>query len=423
MKTTLKVLAVLFALSTAASAQVAPAVTGPGRLPANGRLYYAFRYAQSAEFGGTLGTWQMATASGSANYASTSERAPFSVEYAGGYAWTLTGPSFGSGLFQRMNLAQGGVWRKWAVTVSDDVSYSPQSPFTGFSGITGIGEPIGTPNPTPPSSQSILTLNTHVVENLAMGTVENKLTAATTLSGSGAYNLLRYPNNDGLDTNTYSANGQLTHRLNGRDSIIGTYQYSLYTYPNYSYTFETHAGLFGFRYLLSRKLSAVFAAGPLWINGSTLQVGSTLLVIPSKLTYTANGKVAYTSKPTSVDVGYSHGTNGGAGYLFGATWDSVEGNFSRIVGPNLMIGLTGGYNHTAALINNTTVLINTGATNNVVGGSQATWQINRNVIAFVNYTGAYQTTTSPLPTNAVNQVLQTVSFGVGFSPRNTHFKQ
>jgi len=82
----------------------------------------------------------------------------------------------------------------------------------------------------------------------------------------------------------------------------------------------------------------------------------------------------------------------------------------------VMIGLTGGYDRTAGMINN-------GSANNAVGGTQATWQVSRNIIAFVNYTGAYQTTTAALSSNALNQVLQTVGFGVGFSPRITHFKQ
>jgi hypothetical protein len=148
----------------------------------------------------------------------------------------------------------------------------------------------------------------------------------------------------------------------------------------------------------------------MWIGSSNQAV------LPSKLTYTANGEVNYTSKPTLIDIGYRHGTNGGAGYLVGATVDSLIGNVTRTIGTNVMIGLTGGYDHTAGMINN-------GATNTVIGGSQAIWQISRNIIAFVNYTGASQTTTSVLPSNAVNQVLQTVSFGVGFSPRITHLKQ
>jgi hypothetical protein len=410
MKTTLKVLAFLLALSAAAGAQVVPAATDAGALPASGRLYYALRYGQTAGFGSGLSSWQTSNLSGNASYANARVRAPFSAQYAGGYTWTLTGPSYESGLFQRMYLSQGGVWRKWVVSVSDDVSYLPQSPFTGFSGIPGIGEPIGTPNPTPVGSQSILTLNTHVVENAATGSIENKATGATVLSGTGTYDLMRFPNNDGLNTDTYTANGRITHRLDGRDAIIGTYRYSLYSYPDYTFTFETQAGLIGFHRLLSRKLTAAFAAGPMWINSSNQ------LAVPSTLTYTVNGSVEYTSKPTTVEVVYSHGTNGGAGYLLGATLDSLNGNVSRNFGPNLLIGWTGGYSRTSGLINN-------GVTNSVVGGTQATWQINRNFIAYANYTGISQGSTSLLPTNAVNQTLQTIGFGVGYSPRTTHLKQ
>jgi hypothetical protein len=164
----------------------------------------------------------------------------------------------------------------------------------------------------------------------------------------------------------------------------------VYTYPGFVVNFETQEGLIGFRRLLSRKLSVAVNAGPMWIGSSNQAV------VPNKLTYAANGRVDYTSKPTLIELGYSHGTNGGAGYLLGATWDSVLGNVTRTIGPNVLIGLTGGYDRTAGMINN-------GTTNNAVGGTQATWQVSRNIIAFVNYTGASQTTTSALPTNAVNQ--------------------
>lgn len=410
MNSTLKVFALILALSSAAGAQVAPAATSAGSLPLSNRLYYAFRYSQTAVKGGAIGTWQTSNLSGTADYANASVRAPFVMEYSGGYTWTIQGPSYGSGLFQRMFISQSGVWRKWLLTVSDDASYLPQAPTTGFSGIAGIGDPIGTPSPTPVSSQSILTLNTHVVHNMATGSLENKLTAATSFSGQGNYELLRFPNGDGLDTDTYAVTGQVTHRLDGRDSVFGSYQYSRYSYPQYALTFETQTGPVGFRRLLSRKLSTSIAAGPMWITSSNQTV------VPSKLTYMLNGKVEYSSKPTMISAGYNHAANGGAGYLLGATWDSVDGNMTRSFGPNFQLGLTGGYDHTAGMSGN-------GSAKGVVGGTQATWQISRNFIAFANYTGIHQTTTGSLPANVLDQTLHTVGFGVGYSPRNNHFKQ
>lgn len=410
MKTILTVIALLAIGTIATSAQVAPAAVGPGGILVNNHTIYALRYGQTAQFGGSLGVWQTSNISGTLNYENGSVRKPFSMQYAGGYSWTLSGPTYGSGVFQRLYLTQGAEWRNWGVSVSDDVSYLPQSPITGFSGIPGIGEPIGTPNPNPPSGQSILTLNTHVVDNMAMGTIDRKLSAATSLSGTGGYDMLRYPNNDGLDTDTYLANGMITQRLDGRNSLTGSYQYNLYAYPNYTVTFETQAGLIGFRRLVSRRLTAAFSAGPQWINSTDT------LAVPSSTTFAANATLDYVSKPMTFGLAYRHGTNGGAGYLLGAKWDSFNGNYSKDLTQNVVLGATGGYSRTVGLNQN-------GATNNYYGGTQATWYIGRNLIAFANYTGLAQSSSSPLPTNAVNQLLQTIGFGIGFSPRDTRPRQ
>jgi hypothetical protein len=409
MKTTLTLIA-LFAIGSALShAQVAPAATGPGGVLASRYTYYALRYGQTAQFGGGLGVWQTSNVSATLNHENGSARKPFTMQYSGGYTWTLSGASYGSGVFQRLRLSQGAEWRKWGVSVSDDVSYTPQSPVTGFSGISGTGEPIGT-TPTSSSGQTIYTLNTHVLDNVATGTIERRSTAATSLSGTGGYDMLRYPNGDGLDTDTYFANGLVTHRLDGRNYLTGSYQYGLYAYPNYTITFETQSGLIGFRHLLSRRLTAALSAGPQWVDSTNS------LVVPSSLTFAANATVNYVSKPMSLELGYRHGTNGGAGYLLGAKLDSVNGNYSRDLVQNVVLGVTGGYSRTSALSSG-------GVTSNYYGGSQATWYLGHNLIAFTNYTGLAQGASSSLPTNAINQFIQTIGFGIGFSPRDTRPRQ
>ena len=98
-------------------------------------------------------------------------------------------------------LSQGIVGRKWNIQVSDNVSYLKQAPTTGFSGVPGTGEPVGESNPSPPSSQTILTLNTRTVNNIVSGEFEHSLNYATALSIGGSSELLRYPDGNGLDTN------------------------------------------------------------------------------------------------------------------------------------------------------------------------------------------------------------------------------
>src|SRR5260370_40754233 len=157
MKTILTSMAALFVACPGLNAQVAPAATGA---PTN--FSYVLRYSQNAEFGGGIGDWQTSTPSAEVDFASGNPRAPFNLNYAGGYSWTLTGPSNSQGFFQRLSLRQEISGSKWNAFLSDDVNYRPQAPITGFSGIPGTGEPIGTPYP---SSQSISTLRTHTVSS------------------------------------------------------------------------------------------------------------------------------------------------------------------------------------------------------------------------------------------------------------------
>jgi hypothetical protein len=412
MKTTLKFLAgFLVTLCIAGHAQVVPEATGPGTLKASEKLQYAVRYAETGEFSTSFPDWQTSTVSGSIGYESSNEHLPFTLDYAGGYTWTLTGPDYQSGQFHRLFLAQGIASRQWKLLLSDDVSYLPQSPTTGFSGIPGTGEPIGGTSPAPPSSsESILTLNTHALSNITAGELSYAPSAATTLSFGGGFGLLRFPNNDGLNTNSLSANALFMRQLNGRNALSGSYLFSQFSYPGYSDTFEMNAALFGAERKWTRNLTTTVAGGPQWITSSTTTV------VPSSTNVAANAAVSYRLRFASASVGYSRGANGGAGYLIGGQVDSLTGGLSRDFGTNFTLGLSGGFRRTAGLNNN-------GTTNGTFGGAETTWHLGRSIIVFANYTGENQTTTSPLPSSALNQLLQVIGFGVGYSPREPRGKQ
>jgi len=409
MRKTINLLAFLFAAASVAHAQVAPAAT-----VGVAHFSYNFNYAQTAEFGGTLGNWQTISPSASVDYANSAERLPFDLRYTGGYTATVSGPAYSTGLFQRLLLSQGFVGRKWKVTVSDDVSYRPQAPTTGFSGIPGIGEPIG--SPTPPSSQSILTLRTHVVDNTVNGSVGDNLNYATTLTFGGSSDLLRYPDGNGLSLNGQTANAGLVWRLNGRNSFSANYAFSQFSYPDYSFSFVTSTVLFGFTRDWSRKLSTDVSVGPQLTSSSqsTSLPSSTGTGIPSATGVSVRAVASYQFKFVTAALNYTHGVNGGSGYLFGAKSDDVIGTFSREFGRNLTIGFNGAYTRTTALANNT--LIGT-----EFGGTQVSRRFGRHINVFANYTARDQSSNSSLQANVINSLLQTISFGVGYSPKKTEF--
>lgn len=402
MKTLFQFVAILLAVFPRLSAQAAPSATKGGAT-----LHYTFRYSQTAEFGGDRGDWQTIVPSAGLDYSNGNDKHLFSLHYTAGYIANVEGPSYSTGMFQHLLLSQGIVWSKWNLLVGDDVSYLPEAPTTGFSGIPGIGEPIGVSNPPLPSSQSILTVNTHVVENNVHGELTHILNFATTLSLGASSGLLRYPGGGALNTNSDMTNGGLTFRINARNSLSAQYLFSQFSYPDYSFTFTTNSGMFGFKRTWTRALSSTVSAGPGWIGSSDNSP------IPSSTAISAHAAVNYQFRSGSAGLSYNRSISGGSGYLFGGENDSVVATLSREFGRKLTVGLVGGYLRTTGLRNDTAI-------EGEYGGIQASRQLGRFLSVFANYTATTQSHTGSLPTNVLNQLFQVASFGMAYSRNTIH---
>jgi hypothetical protein len=403
MKKYFAILTIALAACAAAHAQVAPAANaGPASFG------YSLNYAQSAEFGSGQGDWQTAMASGNLHYRSGFERAPFSVSYAGGYTWTIVGPGFSTGYFQHLLGSQALVWRRSSIQVYDDISYLPQAPVTGFSGVPGTGEPIGTPSPSPTSDQTILTLKTRSVDNFLGGSFQEKLSFATSVSATGGWGLLNYPDGNGINIDSYVTTLGLNQRLNARMGLTGSYAYSEFGYPSYNLSFQSNSAFFGFNRTWNRKLSTTVNGGPQWVSSSN----STL--IPSSTNFAINGDTRYHWRNLSTGVTYMRGVSGGAGYLLGAHSDVVAFNVSRgfFGRTKLTVGIEGTYRRVAGLNNS-------GAVSSEDVGIDVNRKLGSRLNAFFGYTVIDQSTNGALPVNVLGNVLQSISFGFGFTPRQS----
>lgn len=403
MSKSLQLAAMLLVLCPVAMAQVEPAATtGPSvPLPA-GNFNYALRYAQTAEFGSSLGTWVTSVVSGTVDYSNSRQRFPFSMEYGGGYKFNVSGPSYGNGLFQRLSFTQGLMGRKWHLSVGDNVSYSPEAPTLGFSGIPGIGEPVTTPPPT--GNPSLLTLNTHVVDNFANANLGRPLNYAWSMHMGGTDDLLRFPNGDGLDTGTAGANGGLNYRFSARDSILGDYRFSKFTYPAFGFSFFTHSVFFGFERRWNRSISTDISVGPQWTSSSSPTL------VPSSHGVAVNSTLTYQKGFSTFATTYSRGVNGGSGYLIGSETDMATANYARQFGQAVSLGFNVSYMRTAGLVNN-------GITTSKYGGAEATRRLGRFLSVFANYSLMSQSSSSTLPGNTLGQTVQILGFGIGYSPR------
>ena len=408
MKTTLTLLAFLFTVATAAHAQILPQATA-----GTAELHYSAQYAQSAEFyGGSLGDSQNAILSGNVEYANGFIRRPFTLNFGGGYMWNIAGTSYGDGLFENLLLSQGIVGRKWNIEVSDNISYLKEAPITGFSGVPGTGEPISGPSPSPPSSQTILTLNTRTVSNMVSGEFEHSLNNATALSVGGGSELLRYPDGNGLDINAQTANAGLTRRLNARSSLSGQYSFTDYSYPGNNpaqsvSSLVTNAAFFGYQRVWNRRITTSFSVGPEWLASSNSAL------VPSSTSVAGNATASDQFRFGSASLNYTRGVSGGGGYLVGAEVDTVSAGFSREFERKLTIGTTGGYFRTSALGNG-------GEVSSRYGAAMATLRLSRYLTTFASYTATDQSSDYSLPSNALTGLWQVVSFGIGYSPREKH---
>jgi hypothetical protein len=446
MKASHILMAIIFIVSSAARAQDVTAATGPPGLPVSGTLRYDLRYSQTAQFDGYADGQQRAYTSGDASYANTSKRRPFAMQYGGGYSWAWNGPPTAGNVFQHLTLSQGFVGKKWNFTASNNFGYIFQTPTTGFSGVPGTGEPLGGTGTTTLSDQTILTQNTRTVDNITTLAFVEKLDRAWSISTGATLGQMRFLDGNGQNMDTLTAKADVTHRLNAHNSLSGQYSFSRFSYGGANYSTQTNNLQFRYTRQWNKNLNTTVAAGPTWLSSSGVpSTGS--IAVPNSTMLFLDALASYALRHGSANANYSHYTTGGSGYLLGAKIDNISGNFSRDFGKNLTVGVTGSYVRTSALI--AAELAYACTINNVLyycvvplnlvpvtgaryGGVQATHKLGRRFNVFVNYTSINQSSdlqiavpNSPLSYNAniLNGLNQVIGFGIGYSPREMHFRK
>lgn len=454
-KPALALLAALLALCAAAAAQVPPEATTPRGLPISGTLSCNLRYSQSTDFGGPLGGQQFGYASGDATYANTSQRLPFSMQYGGGYGKAWAGPPTAGNVNQHLMLTQGWIRKAWSLNASENVNYTFETPTTGFSGVPGSGEPIGGSGSTTAPDQTVLALNTRVLDNMTTVGFGERIDRATTLNVTGTTGQIHFIDNDGLNTDMRMAAAGVTRRLDAHDSVSSQYSISHFSYSSSGFTSLTNTLQFSFTRQWNRHLTTTASAGPLWI--SSAGVASTGgLAAPNSTMLSLNASAAYQMRHGSANVSYFHGTSGGSGYMLGAKTDSVNGGYNRDFGRSLTVGVTGDYMRSSSLIaaeyvqsctgGSTGCLCPTGetecivqvastpVTNAIFGGVQATQKLGRYFNVFANYTAIDQSSnlqtlissqTQQVNYNAsiLNGLSRMIAFGIAYSPRAIHLRK
>ena len=225
--------------------------------------------------------------SGSLGYLSSSPDKPFSLVYSGGYLYSSVPGYPGSSTFQNLAASQVVTTKNWNFVIDDAVSYMPEAPTTGLSGIPGVGDIGVTPvqigdQPT----QSILTNYATRVGNGLNGGATRKINASLSINGSASWQILRFTGDEGIDSDTETGSVGPTYRIDARSSASANavYTYTKDTYAGADYPFTSEGVTFQYQRQLTRFLSMTVAGGPQRTAGS----GATEALIPSQITGVGN---------------------------------------------------------------------------------------------------------------------------------------
>jgi hypothetical protein len=438
MKSWIAVLTLPLTLTSVSYGQAAPAaVATPGPStslsPLDGIVHYALNASELVQIGAyNSGQVTNSTSlSGDVAYESKSVVKPFTLLYAGGVLFSNQ-YGYGTTTFQNLAITQGLVTKNWVFGVSDSVSYLPQSPTTGLSGIPGVGDLGAVPiegGPTAGPAGGVLSYASDRVGNSLNGNVERRLTTNTSISGSAGWSILRFiGNSQGIDNSQISAQGGLNHRIDARDSVSGNFTYSTYTYDSSGNAFQTRGVNGQFQRVLSRTLTMDVSAGPEWITSSNTAL------IPSRVIVSANAGLTYQRRYTNARVSYSRGVNGGSGVQPGALSNSVYAAAGRTWGRDWVGAASANYTYTSGLVQSTvpttvpaattTPIITTGTSKTFYGGLQVTRRLSTYFSVFASYTAQDQSISGSLAQqNAFSGLAQTFGVGVSFTPKSTRLGQ
>jgi hypothetical protein len=395
-----------FAATATLAAQAVPAAASSPHftLPTiQGTLNYSVSLTQRESIGynGENASNSSTSISGNLGFLSASETHPFSAVYSGGY---LSGTAAGtSPFFQNLALSQSYQTKNYSFVAADSLSYLPNTPAIGLSGLPGLGDLGAAPLGGLPGSSgqdALSQLATHISNN-ASGTAERRLTGSTEVDLSGAYDTERFLGSvSAIQSNQYSGTGALSHRINARSSLAASYTYGQFSYIGESFSFVSQGVSAQYARQVTRKVHVLLAAGP--------------------ISYTANLALTYAGEFTSASLSYNRATTSGSGLTFGSRNDTASLTLSRRLLRSFDSSLAFRYGSTNSLQTQTLAPLDSQA---YIASLQLNRTLTRTTSLYVSYSAIEQSYSGAAAgaLNPLGGLSQTIALGLTYSPRSFHY--
>lgn len=386
--------------ATALHAQSVPAADGSDNaglpLP-RGSLHYSLRYTDAWSIYQNEPDQQLGTLHGRVAYDRPDRRYPLNIDYGASYSWDISGPPYATGLGQGLTIDQRIFHRHWILYLPDNCTYEPES-VTEYQ-----------PNFVPDEVPTLLSVDSHVIQNVATPSLDMFLTGSTWFTLGSELLTIRFPKGNGLDTDEQSGNAQLRHNFDLRNDLFLSYAYTRFSYSSMHFVSQVQDVQAGYARQWNWRLRTSAAAGPQWISSEDRTV------VPSSLRLSVNVSVVYSMRSSDAGIAYYRSANSGQGFMLGAEVDSVTGHLSHQFGRNTNITLSGAYDRTNELDNR-------GLVNTEYGDFIYTRKLTRFISTYASYVGMDQSTRLHLSGTPLNELIHQISVGVSFSPRQLLFK-
>ena len=403
------------------AAQASPISTGFELPMTAGTLQYAVSASESLSWGyyGNSGVTAGTNLTGDLGYISNSKRDPFSAVIAGGHSWESNSPSYS---FVSLGLSQVLSAGRWTFLFSDSVAYMPGTPTTGLSGVPGVGDLGLTPVPVgPDTGQGILTDYSNSISNATSATISRPITGKTSFNATGSYSITRYlsgsgVSSSGLDSNSVTGQGGISHQYSARNTLAGNYAYSYFSYPGYNFglptaSFDSQTASLQYIHQFTRKLSLNASSGPEWTSVNV--PGSSL-----SLSLYADAALGYTGKFSRASLSFVRSTNAGSGVIAGSLSDAVSFTTSRTFVRVWNCAFTSSYTRSSSLAGLASFTFDT-----TLAGFQVSRAIGRSFSAFASYTLENQSSQGSAASviDVFNGFSQVLGFGLTYAPMSIHF--
>ncbi len=155
------------------------------------------------------------------------KRNAFTAEYDGG--GTFYGETDAE-TFQFLKLAQVFAWDRWTVTLTDQATYSPESPF-GYAGPVGFSIGFGGTSIGLIPNQTILTGEGTRVSNTSIGEVDYALNRRSSLTGAASYGLLDFFTDGVVNSNQINGSLGYNYQLTPHSKLALAYAYEEIRFP------------------------------------------------------------------------------------------------------------------------------------------------------------------------------------------------